>query len=80
VESLLSTNVRVAERSHIEKSLLFPDVRVGPDCMIKRAIIDTGCIIPPGTHIGMDPVEDGKRFYASEQGIILVTRDMLAKL
>jgi len=80
VESLLSTNVRVAERSHVEKSLLFPDVRVGPDCIIKRAIVDTGGIVPPGTSIGVDPVEDAKRFYITEKGVVLVTRDMLAKL
>ncbi|HEX2586159.1 MAG TPA: glucose-1-phosphate adenylyltransferase [Steroidobacteraceae bacterium] len=80
VESLLSTNVRVAERSHVEKSLLFPDVRVGPDCIIKHAILDTGGIVPPGTQIGVDPVEDAKRFYVTEKGVILVTRDMLAKL
>jgi glucose-1-phosphate adenylyltransferase len=80
VESLLSTNVRVAERSHVEKSLLFPDVRVGPDCIIKHAILDTGGIVPTGTQIGVDPVEDAKRFYVTEKGVILVTRDMLAKL
>jgi len=77
VESLLSTNVRVAERTHIEKSLLFPDVRVGPDCIIKNAIVDTGSIVPPGTQIGVDPAEDARRFYITEKGVILVTRDML---
>ncbi len=80
VESLLFTNVRVAERSYIEKSLLFPDVRIGPDCIIKNAIIDTGGVIPPGTRIGVDPVEDAKRFYVTEKGVLLVTRDMLSKL
>jgi glucose-1-phosphate adenylyltransferase len=80
VDSLLSTNVRVAERSHVEKSLLFPDVRVGPDCIIKHAIVDTGGIVPPGTKIGVDPVADAKRFYITEKGVVLVTRDMLAKL
>jgi len=78
--SLLSTNVRVAERSHIEESMLFPDVRVGPDCIIKRAIIDTGGIVPPGTQIGVNVDDDARRFYVSEKGVILVTRDMLAKL
>jgi glucose-1-phosphate adenylyltransferase len=78
--SLLSTNVRVAERSHVEESLLLPDVRVGPDCVIKRAIVDTGGVVPPGTQIGVDPVEDARRFYVSEKGVALVTRDMLAKL
>ncbi len=80
VRSLLSTNVRVAERSHIEESLLFPDVRVGPDCIIKHAILDTGGVVPPGTQIGIDDAEDARRFYVTEKGVKLVTRDMLAKL
>jgi glucose-1-phosphate adenylyltransferase len=80
VESLLFTNVRVNERSYIEKSLLFPDVRIGADCVIKNAIIDTGGVVPPGTKIGVDPEEDARRFYVSEKGILLVTRSMLSKL
>lgn len=80
VESLLFNNVRISERSYIEKSLLFPDVRIGPDCVIKRAIIDTGGVVPPGTQIGVDPVLDAKRFYITEKGVLLVTRDMLDKL
>lgn len=80
VESLLFTNVRISERSYIEKSLLFPDVRIGPDCIIKRAIIDTGGVVPPGTKIGVDPVEDARRFYVTEKGVLLVTREMLNKL
>jgi glucose-1-phosphate adenylyltransferase len=80
VESLLFTNVRVNDRSYIEKSLLFPDVRIGPDCVIKNAIIDTGGVVPAGTKIGVNPEEDAKRFYVSEKGILLVTRAMLAKL
>lgn len=80
IRSLLSTNVRVAERSHVEESMLFPDVRVGPDCVIKHAIIDTGGVVPPGTQIGVNTEDDAKRFYVSEKGVTLVTRDMLAKL
>jgi glucose-1-phosphate adenylyltransferase len=80
VESLLFTNVRINERSYIEKSVLFPDVRIGPDCVIKNAIIDTGGVVPAGTQIGVNPEEDAKRFYVTEKGILLVTRGMLAKL
>jgi glucose-1-phosphate adenylyltransferase len=72
--------VRADERSYIERSVVFPDVRVGPGCTIKRAIIDTGGVVPPGTQIGVNPEEDARRFYMSEAGVALVTRDMLAKL
>ncbi len=80
VDSLLFTNVRVNERSYIEKSLLFPDVRIGPDCIVKNAIIDTGAVVPPGTKIGVDPVEDARRFYVTEKGRLLITREMLDAL
>jgi len=80
VESLLFTNVRVAERSLVERSLLFPDVRIGPDCVVRNAIIDTGGVIPPGTRIGVNAEDDARRFYVTEKGVLLVTRDMLAKL
>jgi len=78
--SLLFSNVRIEERSYVERAVVFPDVKVGAGSVIKRAIVDTGGIVPPGTHIGVDPQEDARRFYMSENGIALVTRDMLARL
>ncbi|HEU4600893.1 MAG TPA: glucose-1-phosphate adenylyltransferase [Steroidobacteraceae bacterium] len=79
-QSLLFSNVRADERSYIERSVVFPDVRIGPGCTIKRAIIDSAGVVPPGTQIGVNPEEDARRFYMSEKGVALVTRDMLAKL
>jgi glucose-1-phosphate adenylyltransferase len=79
-QSLLFSNVRVEERSYIERAVVFPDVQIGPSCTIKRAIIDTGGVVPAGTIIGVNKEEDARRFYMSEQGVALVTRDMLAKL
>jgi glucose-1-phosphate adenylyltransferase len=79
-QSLLFSNVRVEERSYVERSVIFPDVRIGAGCVIKNAIIDTGGIVPDGTRIGVNREEDARRFYISEKGIALVTRDMLAKL
>jgi glucose-1-phosphate adenylyltransferase len=79
-QSLLFSNVRVQERSYIERAVIFPDVRVGAGCVIKHAIVDTGGEVPAGTHIGVNREEDARRFYISEKGVALVTRDMLAKL
>jgi glucose-1-phosphate adenylyltransferase len=44
---------------------------------VRKAIIDTGCVIPDGMQIGCNPEEDARRFYVTEKGIVLVTRDML---
>ena len=79
-QSLLFSNVRVDERSYVERSVIFPDVRVGAGSVIKRAIVDTGAVVPPGTHIGANPEDDARRFYISEGGVALVTRDMAARL
>jgi len=79
-QSLMFSNVRVDERSYIERSVLFPDVRVERNCVIKRAIVDTGGVVPEGTQIGVNPEDDARRFYMSENGVALVTRDMLSRL
>ena len=76
-ESLLFTNVRIDERSVIERTLILTDVRVGRGCTVRNAIIDTGCVIPDGMQIGCNREDDARRFYLTEKGIVLVTRDML---
>lgn len=76
-QSLLFSNVRVEERSHIERSVILPDVEIGQGCVIRGAILDEGCEIPDGTSIGVDRAADAQRFHVSEQGVVLVTPDML---
>ena len=79
-QSLLFSNVRIDERSYLERAVIFPDVRVGAGSVIKRAIVDTGAAVPPGTQIGVNREDDARRFYISENGVALVTRDMAARL
>jgi len=76
-QSLLFSNVRIEERSHIESSVILPDVEIGQGCVIQRAIVDEGCEIPDGTSIGVDRAADAQRFHVTEGGVVLVTRDML---
>ncbi|MEO8443586.1 MAG: glucose-1-phosphate adenylyltransferase [Gammaproteobacteria bacterium] len=76
-ESLLFFNVTVDERSDIFRSVLLPHVDVGRGCRVSRAIIDEGCSIPDGMVIGEDLVRDRERFHVTEQGVVLVTQDML---
>jgi glucose-1-phosphate adenylyltransferase len=79
-ESLLFSNVRVEERTIIERSVLLPMVAIGMGCQIKHAILDEGCVIPDGMQIGVDPAEDARRFHVTEKGVVLVTADMLRRL
>jgi len=76
-ESLLFSDVRVAERSHIERAVVLPHVEIGKNCTVRNAIIDEWCSIPDGTQIGVDRAEDERRFYVTEKGVVLVTTDML---
>jgi glucose-1-phosphate adenylyltransferase len=76
-QSLLFSNVRIDERSRIERSVILPHVEIGRDCVINRAIVDDGCLLPDGTQIGVDRDQDAERFHVSDAGVVLVTSDML---
>ena len=77
--SVLFSNVRIHSFSGVTDSVILPDVEIRRGCRITRCVIDKGAVIPEGTVIGEDPVEDAKRFYVSEGGIVLVTPDMLGQ-
>ncbi len=76
-ESVLFTSVRVAEQTSVERSILLPRVEIGRNCRIVRAIIDEDVVVPDGTVIGEDSVDDRRRFYVTRSGIVLVTQEML---
>ncbi|HEX7417012.1 MAG TPA: hypothetical protein VF315_03070, partial [Steroidobacteraceae bacterium] len=75
--TLLFSNVRIDERSRIERSVVLPNVSIGKDCIITNAILDEGCEIADGARIGIDLVADARRFHVTEKGVVLVTADML---
>jgi glucose-1-phosphate adenylyltransferase len=78
--SLLFSNVRVNSYSHVQDSVVLPNVNIGRSCIIKKAVIDKGCHIPANTEIGVNPEEDRKRFYVSSDGIVLVTPENFGQL
>lgn len=41
-------------------------MRVGANCVVRHAILDTGCVVPDGMQIGVNPQEDASRFHVSE--------------
>ncbi len=79
VNSLLFSNVKVNSYSSLEDAVILPDVEIGRHCHLKRVVVDKGCSIPPQTVIGQDLTKDAKRFYVTEQGIVLVTPEMLGQ-
>lgn len=75
--SVLFSEVLAHSYAYIEDSVIFPDVEVGRNCQVHKAIIDRGCRLPDGMRIGVDLEEDAKRFYVSPGGVVLVTPEML---
>ena len=78
--SVLFSQVRVHSYSSVNWSVLLPGVQVGRHARLTRVVIDRDCLIPDNLVIGEDATADAARFYRTESGITLVTRDMLRKL
>ena len=72
--------MRVNSYSSIEDSVLLPNVDVGRHVVLKRVIVDKNCKIPDGMEVGVNIEEDRKRFHVSENGITLITPEMLGQI
>jgi glucose-1-phosphate adenylyltransferase len=77
--SLLFSNVHVHDYSLIEDSVILPDVEVGSNVILKRAVVDKRCRIPAGLKVGVDPGEDRRRFPVTEGGVTLVYPEALGQ-
>ena len=77
--TMLFSGVYVHSYSLIEDSIVLPNVRIGRNCILKKCIIDKNCIIPEGMQVGVDPLDDRKRFHVTPSGITLISRVMLGQ-
>ena len=75
--SVLFNKVRIHPHCVIDQAVILPDVEIGAGSRLQRVVIDRGCRIPPGTVVGESAEDDAARFYRSEGGVVLITRDML---
>jgi len=78
--SVFFSNVRVDSFCNIDQAVVLPGVTMERNCRIRKAVIDRGCVLPAGLVVGEDAVLDAARFERTEGGVVLITRDMLAKL
>ena len=78
--SVLFSNVRVHSFCHIDQAVILPHSDIGENCRLTKVVIDRGCKIPAGLVIGEDAELDAQRFFRTESGVVLVTREMLDKL
>ncbi|WP_020407652.1 glucose-1-phosphate adenylyltransferase [Hahella ganghwensis] len=79
-QSILFNNVRVNSYASVNESVILPNCDIGRHCRLHRVVLDGHCHVPQGTVIGEDAEQDAQRFYRSEDGIVLVTPNMLEKL
>ena len=78
--SLLFTGVKIGSYSQVREAVILPYCNIGRGARLSKVIIDSGVRIPEGLVIGEDPELDARRFRVSDKGVVLVTRDMMAKL
>ena len=73
--SILSPDVRVNSFAQVDSSIIFSHVNIGRHCRVRRAIIDRDVHIPEGTIVGYDTEADRQRYFVTDSGITVVTRD-----
>jgi glucose-1-phosphate adenylyltransferase len=76
-QAVLFSNVRVHSCCKISQAVILPSCEIGPGCRLSTVVIDRGCQIPDGLVIGEDAQLDAQRFYRTEAGVVLVTKEML---
>lgn len=77
--SLLFSNVHIHSYSNVEDSVILPNVKVSRNVTLKRVVVDKNCVIPEGLIAGINREEDASRFFVSDNGITLITPDMLGQ-
>lgn len=77
--SLLFSNVTAHSHAAVTDSVVLPDVDIGRHACLHKVVVDKGCRIPDGLRVGFDPDEDRKRFYVTENGVTLITPEMLGQ-
>jgi glucose-1-phosphate adenylyltransferase len=76
--AIVGFDCRVAAGAVVEDSILFDGVSVGRGAEVRRAIVDKGVRVPPGTRVGCDPDEDRRRgFVLSPEGITCVPKGVV---
>jgi glucose-1-phosphate adenylyltransferase len=78
--SLLFTGVRMHSFASIENTVVMPYADIGRSARLCNVIVDRGVKIPEGLVVGEDPLADAERFRRTEQGVCLITQDMLDRL
>ncbi len=72
--SILSPGVRVNSFSEVDGSVLFENVNIGRNAVVRRAVIDKNVRVPDGEQIGVDLERDRERFTVSEDDVVVIEK------
>ncbi len=78
--SLLFSSVHAHSYAQVEDSVVLPNVDIGRNVVLRRAVVEKNCRLPAGLQVGVDPEADRRRFEVSPKGITLVVPEMLRAL
>jgi len=77
--SVLFSKVRVHSYCTIEDSVVLPNVQIGRNVVLRRAIIDKHCRLPEDLTVGLDLEADRRRFHVTNRGVTLIVPEMLGQ-
>ena len=72
--SVLSIGCRINSFSEVEESVLFERVKIGRHARLRRCIVDKDVEIPQGAEIGFNLESDRKRFFVTENGLVVIPK------
>ena len=75
--SLLFTMVHTNSYATLDHAVVLPYAYVGRHARLRNVVVDRGVHIPEGLVVGEDRVEDAKWFRVTDNGVTLITQDML---
>lgn len=77
--SVLFTNVHTNSYAVLDQAVILPNVVVHRSARLRKVVVDSGVVIPPGLVVGEDPAEDAQWFRVTDRGVTLIIQDMLDK-
>ena len=75
--SLLFTGTLCRSYSKLSEAVVLPECVIGRHARLSKVVLDRGVKIPEGLVVGEDPDLDASRFRRTEDGVCLITQDML---
>jgi glucose-1-phosphate adenylyltransferase len=65
--------------SELNEAVVLPYCDIGRNARLRKVVIDRGVNIPEGLVVGEDPEFDAKWFRRSDEGVTLITQQMINK-